>query len=168
MKFKYMFVMGLILAILMVGAVSADDSWSFNFSSSDSSNSNGGAMSFENGKLKLQDVEFTIPDGFKENESAQKLAEDATDVEDAKFSICQFIKDGEEIVVKVFFFDNGDEFTSLKPIDNEVEKTMAGIGGVYDANRYGDNTPTFRFLEDGKLVEINAPDDDTINSVIKQ
>lgn len=168
MKFKYMFVMGLILAILMVGAVSADDSWSFNFSSSDSSNSNGGAMSFENGKLKLQDVEFTIPDGFKENESAQKLAEDATDVEDAKFSICQFIKDGEEIVVKVFFFDNGGEFTSLKPIDNEVEKTMAGIDGVYDANRYGDNTPTFRFLEDGKLVEINAPDDDTINSVIKQ
>lgn len=159
----------IVLAIcLAVSAVSADDSWSFNFSSSESSNSNGGAMSFENGKLKLQDLEFTIPDGYKENETAQKLAEDAEDVENAKFSVCKFSEDGKDIFVKVFFFENGDEFTNLTPIDTEVEKTMAGIDGVYDANRYGDNTPTFRFLEDGKLVEINAPDDDTINSVLKK
>ena len=44
---------------------------------------------------------------------------------------------------------------------------MAGIDGVYDANKYDDNTPTFRFLEDGKIVEVNAPDDDTLNSVLK-
>ena len=158
----------IILAIcLTVSAVSADDGWSFNFSSSESSNSDGGAMSFNNGKLKLQDVEFTIPDGFEENESAQKLAESATDVEDAKYSVCQFIKDGKEIFVKVFFFDNGNEFTNLTPMDNEVQKTIAGIDGVYDANRYNDSTPTFRFLKDGKLVEVNAPDDDTIASVLK-
>ncbi len=158
----------IILAIcLTVSAVSADDGWSFNFSSSESSNSDGGAMSFNNGKLKLQDVEFTIPDGFEENESAQKLAENATDVEDAKYSVCQFIKDGKEIFVKVFFFDNGNEFTNLTPMDNEVQKTIAGIDGVYDANRYNDSTPTFRFLKDGKLVEVNAPDDDTIASVLK-
>ena len=165
---KILMVFAVMLAIcLTVSAVSADDSWSFNFSSSESSNSDGGAMSFDNGKLKLQDVEFTIPDGFKENESAQKLAAAAEDVEDAKYSVCQFINDGKEIFVKVFFFDDGNEFTSLKPIDNEVEKTMAGIDGVYDANKYDDNTPTFRFLEDGKIVEVNAPDDDTINSVLK-
>ncbi len=51
---------------------------------------------------------------------------------------------------------------------NEVNKTMSGIAGVYDANKYGDNTPTFRFLKDGKIVEINAPDDDTINQIIKK
>lgn len=123
-------------------------------------------MSFDNGKLKLQDVEFTIPDGFKENESAQKLAA-AEDVEDAKYSVCQFINDGKEIFVKVFFFDDGNEFNSLKPVDTEVEKTIAGIDGVYDANKYNDSTPTFRFLKDGKLVEINAPDDDTIASMLK-
>ena len=165
---KILMVFAVMLAIcLTVSAVSADDSWSFDFSTSDSSNSDGGAMSFTNGKLKLQDIEFTIPDGFKENESAQKLAAAAEDVEDAKYSVCQFINDGKEIFVKVFFFDDGNEFTSLKPIDNEVEKTMAGIDGVYDANKYDDNTPTFRFLEDGKIVEVNAPDDDTLNSVLK-
>ena len=59
-----------LLAIcLAVSAVSADDEWSFNWSSSESSNSDGGEMSFENGKLKLQGIEFNIPDGFKENET---------------------------------------------------------------------------------------------------
>lgn len=165
---KILMVFAVMLAIcLTVSAVSADDSWSFNFSSSESSNSDGGEMSFENGKLKLQGFEFTIPDGFEQNESATKLAEDATDVDDAKFSVCQFNKDGKDIFVKVFFFNDDNEFTSLKPVDNEVEKTMAGIDGVYDANKYDDNTPTFRFLEDGKIVEVNAPDDDTINSVLK-
>ena len=161
----------ILLAIcLTVSAVSADDSWSFNFSSSESSNSDGGAMSFKDGKLELQDNEFTIPDGYKENESARKLAENAEDVDNAKYSVCQFIKDGKEIFVKVFFFDesSNQEFTNLVPTDGEVEKTIAGIDGVYNANKYGDNTPTFRFLKDGKLIEINAPDDDTINSILKK
>ena len=168
---KILMISAILLAIcLTVSAVSADDDWSFSFSSSESSNSDGGAMSFENGKLVLQDIEFTIPDGYKENESAQKLAADAEDVEDAKYSVCQFLKDGEEIIVKVFFFDEAanQEFTSLEPSDDEAEKTIAGIDGVYNANKYGDNTPTFRFLEDGKLVEVNAPDDDTIDSILKQ
>ena len=52
-------------------------------------------------------------------------------------------------------------------MDGEVEKTMAGIDGAYDPNKYDDNTPTFRFLKDGKIVLINAPDDDTINSILK-
>ena len=100
---------------------------------------------------------------------AQKLAEDAEDVADAKYSVCQFIKDGKEIFVKVFFFkeDSNEEFVNLEPVDDEVEKTIAGIDGVYNANKYGDNTPTFRFLKDGKLVEVNAPDDDTLNSILK-
>ena len=157
-----------ILAIcLTVTAVSADDGWSFNFSSSESSNSDGGAMSFENGKLKLQDVELTIPDGFQENKSMQKLSQDAEDIDNAKYSLCQFVKDGKEIVVKVFFFENGEDFLNLTPVDNEVQKTIEGVDGVYDSNRYGDGTPTFRFLKDGKIVEVNAPDDDTIASVLK-
>ena len=167
---KLLMISAILLAIcLTVSSVSADDEWSFNFSSSESSNSDGGSMSFDNGKLVLQDFEFTIPDGYEENESAQKLAEDTEDIDDAKYSACQFIKDGKEIIVQVFFFDEdeGKEFTTLEPAGNEVQKTIAGIDGVYDANKYGDNTPTFRFLEDGKIVEVNAPDDDTINSILK-
>ena len=166
---KILMISAVILAIcLTVSAVSADDSWSFNFSSSESSNSDGGAMSFENGKLKLQDIEVTIPDGYKENESAQKLAADAENMDGAKYSVCQFIKDGKEIFVKVVFFNNDNVFTSLTPEGNEVNKTMAGIDGLYDANKFGDNTPSFRFIKDGKIVEIDAPDDDTINEILKK
>ena len=44
----------LLLAICVsIGAVSADDGFSFNWSSSDSSNSDGGQISFDNGKLKI-------------------------------------------------------------------------------------------------------------------
>lgn len=159
----------ILLAIcLTVSAVSADDGWSFNWSSSESSNSDGGDMSFENGKLKLQGIEFNIPDGFKENESARVLANDTTDVENAKYSVCQFVKDGKEIFVKVFYFDDDDlEFTNLTAVDNQVDKDMAGIKGIFEENKYGDNTPTFRFLKDGKLVEINAPDENTIISILK-
>ena len=32
---------------------------------------------------------------------------------------------------------------------------------------FKDNTPTFQFLKDGKIVEVNAPDDATLESVIK-
>lgn len=163
-------VSAVLLAIcLTLSAVSADDGWSFNFSSSDSSNSDGGEMSFENGKLKLQGIELTIPDGYKENESAQKLAVDTTDVQDAKASICEFIKDGKDILVKVFFFpDDADkEFTNITPGDGEVQKKIGDIDGYYSENKYNDSTPTFRFIKDGKLVEVNAPDDDTIASVIK-
>lgn len=159
-----------LLAIcLTVGAVSADDDWSFNFSLGESSNSDGGSMSFENGKLTLQDFEFTIPDGYKENASAQVLAEDAKNVDDAKYSACQFVKDGKEIIVQVYFFgdDVDKEFTTLDPVDGEVEKTIAGIDGVYDSDKYDDNTPTFRYIKDGKLVEVNAPDDATLESVLK-
>lgn len=69
----------LLLAICVsVSAVSAeDDGFSFSFSSSDSSNSDGGSVQVENNVVTIQDLKFTIPDGFKENESAKKVGEEA-------------------------------------------------------------------------------------------
>lgn len=155
-----------LLAIcISISAVSADDGWSFNFSSSE--NTDGGSINFDNGVLKIQDLEFNIPEGYEENTSAQKLAESATDIEDAKYSACQFIKDGKEIVISVFFTDDGDLENLTATEDGAVEKTIAGINGIYSENSYGDNTPTFKYIKDGKIVVINAPDDDTIASVIK-
>lgn len=145
-----------------------DDEWSFNWSSSDSSSTDGGQISFNNGELKIQGIELTIPDGFEENESAQKLAEEAIDIEDAKYSSCTFLKDGKEIIVSVFFADDG-AFNSLAPEDDgsSVEKTMAGIDGIYFKDKDGDGTPTFEYLEDGKLVQINAPDNETLEAILE-
>lgn len=161
---------GLLVLVVCVSlsAVSADEGWSFDWSSSDSSNSDGGDISFDNGKLKIQGIELTIPDGYKENQSAEVLAKAADDLPDAKFSACTFAKDGKEIITKVFFSD-ANEFNKLDPDDDgsSVTKTIAGIDGIYFQDKYGDGTPTFEYLKDGKIVEVNAPDDDTIEAVIK-
>lgn len=164
---KILMVGVVLLAIcITIGAVSAEG-WSFDFSSSDSTNSDGGQMKFDNGKLNLQGIDFTIPDGYKENESAQKLAEKADDPKDAKYSVCSFINGDKEIITKVYFSDD-TQYNSLTPEDDaSVEKTMAGIKGIYFENKYNDNTPTFEFIKDGKIVEVNGPDDATIESVIK-
>ena len=157
-----------LLAIcITISAVSAEG-WSFDFSSSDSTNSNGGQVKFDNGKLNLQGIDFTIPDWYKENESAQKLAEDAEKVaKGAKMSMYSFLNGDKEIITKVYF-SNDDKFDKINPTDdNNEEKTIAWHEGVYYPNMFGDNTPTFQFLKDGKIVEVNAPDDATLESVIK-
>ena len=165
---KILIFSAVLLAIcLTLGAVSADDDWSFNFSSSKSVDTDGGSFSLENNKLNLQGFDFIIPDGYKENESARKLAVEADDIDDAKCSACFFVNGDKQIYVKVFFSDD-NPFTNITPLDGQVEKTLADIDGVYEANQYGDDTPTFKYLEDGKLVEINAPDDDTIVSMLKK
>lgn len=159
-----------LLAICVsIGAVSADDGWSFSWSSSDSSSSDGGDISFDNGKLKLQGIDLTIPDGYDENKSAEKLAEPAKDDNDAKFSACEFVNGDKVIVTKVFFLDDDNEFKNLAPNDDgsSVEATMAGIEGIFFEDKYDDGTPTFEYLKDGKIVEVNAPDNETIEAVIK-
>lgn len=163
-----------LLAVLLafcvcISAVSADDSWSFNWSSSESSNSDGGEVSLENNKLKLQGLEFTIPEGYKQNESAQKLGAPAEDMEGAKYSVCEFLNGEKELFIKVFYFD--DDKTEFTHVDDSLEgthnETLSDIQGRVFDDKYGDKTPTFQYVKDGKLVEINAPDQETIVSVIK-
>jgi len=111
-------------------------------------------------------VEFKIPDGYKENESAQKLAMAADDIPGAKASLTEFVKDGQQIVVKVFFGD--DKFTSISGTkDTDVNKTIAGIDGVYNNQSYSDGFVEFKFLKDGKIADVIAPDDATLESIIK-
>ena len=50
---------------------------------------------------------------------------------------------------------------------SSVEKTMAGIDGLYFKDKDGDGTPTFEYLEDGKLVQINAPDNETLEAILE-
>ena len=165
---KKILIVGVVLLAIciFISAVSAEG-WNFDFSSSESSNTDGGQVKLENGKLNLQGIDFTIPDGYKENESERKLADDAKQVtEGAKMSICSFLNGDKEITTKVYFSDK--QFDKITPTDdNNEEKTIAGHEGVYYPNMFKDNTPTFQFLKDGKIVEVNAPDDATLESVIK-
>lgn len=167
---KKILMVGVILLAICVSisAVSADDGWSFSWSSSDSSNSNGGDISFDNGKLKIQGIELTIPDGFKENKDEEKLAVDTNDTNNAKYSACAFTNGDKDIITKVFFMDD-KEFENLTSNGDgsSIDATMAGIKGIFYPDKYDDQTPTFEYIKDGKIVEVNAPDNETIEAVIK-
>ena len=55
----FMFLFVLLAVGLTVSAVSADDGWNFNFFSSESTNSDGGAFSFgDNQKLNIQQLDY--------------------------------------------------------------------------------------------------------------
>lgn len=164
---KKILMIGVVLLAICL-SVSAVSAWEWSFSSSDSSNTDGGQISVDNGKLKIQDVELTLPSGFEENKTAEKLAQDSPDFEDAKVSVAEFVKDGKSIVTRVIFYTNGDAFTSYTPNNPDaVNATMGGIEGTYIPDEWGDGTPTFCFIKDGKIVQVNAPDNATIESVLK-
>lgn len=164
MNKKILMIGVVLLAIcISVGAVSA---WEWNFSSESSSNTDGGDMSLENGVLKLQGIEFKIPDGYKNNESAQVLGDDAPDIPGAKFSALTFLKGEDKIITEVFYADGGiDEFNSTS--EGAIDATMAGIKGTYIPDEIGDGHPTFKFIKDKKLVAVRAPDNATIESILK-
>ena len=163
----FIFLFVLLAVGLTVGAVSADDDWSFNFGSSESTNSNGGAFVFgDNQKLNIQQLDFTIPDGFKENESARIVGVEANNSAFPGFKATegQFIKGNDQIIVKVFFGDKKLDDDEYSPDANAVKKEIGDTDGYYKT--YEDGV-SFDFVEDGKLVEIYASNDDILTSVMK-
>ena len=105
---KILMVGAILLAIcITVSAVSADDGWSFNFGSSESSNSDGGFFSLNTGtnELQIQMLNYTIPNDYKENESFRTVGvatNQSSFPDDTKITAGQFVNGNESIFVKVF------------------------------------------------------------------
>ena len=167
---KIIIVLSVLLAVcLAISAVSADEGWSFNFSSeeSSSSSSNGGEVNFNNGKLKIQGLEFTIPEGYKENDTAKKVGEEADQkaFPDFSISIDQFDKGNDSIIVKVVFGAKKLDNNTYTPNSDSQSKKIAGHDGYFVEYKDG---VSFTYLEDGKLVEIFAPDENVLSSVMNK
>ena len=161
MKRKILMI-GLLLLVVCVSisAVSAD--FNFSFSSSESSNSDGDSIKFDNGKLVIQGIEFAIPDGYKEVDNAKVLGNDSKIYNGFKESSDTFAKGNDKIIVKVSYSDTtGGEYT---PSNNTVEKTLNNQTGWFAQDNTG---AFFIFIKDKKIVEIDAPDEQTIASIIK-
>ncbi len=158
---KIMMVLIALLAIAVtISAVSAEG-WNFSFG--EESNSDGGSVSVENEKLKVQDEEFTIPDGYKEDESARLLAEESPDFKNAKVTVVTLENGDKNITVKVIF---GDDMGFTLSADEDGEnKTIGDINGVYVPE---DGEIVFSYLPDSdNLVQIHAPDDETLEAFLK-
>ena len=135
----------LLTICISISAVSAFE-FSFDSSSSDSSNSNGGSVSLKDNELTIQDFKFIIPEGYKENKSAQILAEDADQNAFPGFKITteQFDNGEDSIIIKVVFGDD--------KMDGYLSEYNDGV--------------SFDYIEDGKLVEIFAPDEETLSTLL--
>lgn len=167
MKRKFLLAGVILLAICVtVGAVSADDSWSFSFSSSSQSNTDGGDVSITNNNLKIQGLEFIIPDGFKENESARLVGNDTdqNSFPGFKISKVQFDKGNESLTIKVIYGDNKLNSSTYTPANDTVSGKIHDIDGYI--TEYKDGV-SFDYLKDGKLVEIIAPNKEMIDSLFK-
>lgn len=161
---KKIFIVGvLLLAVcITISAVSADESFNFSFSSSDSSNSDGDSITFDNGKLVIQGIEFAIPDGYKEVDNAKVLGGENKALQGFKISSDTFAKGNDKIVVKVSYSNTTEG--NYTPDSNATEKTISNQSGWFIQEP---NDAVFTYIKDRKVVEIVAPDENTIASIIK-
>lgn len=159
----------ILLAIcISISAVSADDSWSFSFGSSESSNSEGGAFSIgTNNALQIQGLNYTIPDGYQENESYRVVGEDTNQSsfpENTKITSTQFINGNDSVIIKVIFGDEKFEKDGYTPSENAVEKEIAGVNGWIE--EFNDGV-CFDYVNDGKIIEIFTPDEKVLESILE-
>lgn len=162
---KIMLIGVLLLTVcISLSAVSAFE-WSFSSSSSESTNTDGGSISLDDNVLKIQGFEYTIPEGYKENKQAQALAEQADQDTFPGFKISSetLVKGNDSIIIKVVFGDEEMDDDSYTPAEEAVSKEIADTEGYL---REYDDGVSFDYIEDGKLVEIFAPDEETLSSLL--
>ena len=154
MKKTTVILIALITICISLGVVFADDSDS--------------KVSFADGKLTILDIDFNIPDGYTQDDASTQngVPANLTGSKDGKQYAAKFTtSDGKEIIVKVVSSDTM-QFTSYTPEGDYTNKTIAGKEGFLQTYA-GDNTPYFTYIDDGKLIQIWAPDEATIESIIK-
>lgn len=154
----------LLTVCISLSAVSAFE-WNFGSSSSESTNTDGGSISLDDNVLKIQGLEYTVPEGYTEDKKEQALAEEAD--QDAfpgfKVSSETFVKGNDSIIIKVLFGDEEMDEDSYTPGENAVNKEIAGTKGYL--KQYDDGV-SFDYIIDGKLVEIFAPDEETLSTLL--
>lgn len=155
----------LLAACISVSAVSAEDNgWSFSFSSSDSTNSDGGSVQLDNNVLTIQGFKFTIPEGFVENETAKVVGEDYNASQGLKISTDAFDKGDERILISVIFGSAELDDDTYTPTATATAKKLADEDGWVDEY---DGGVAFDYIEDGKLVHVFAPDEKTLVSLLQ-
>lgn len=135
------------------------------------------SMTLVNNKLTINDINFTIPDGFEDVESdsdSSGLDEDGEkEVEDidgtpidSKLSKEFKNSAGEKLEIEVGIKANNEKIDKIN-LANAEQKTIAGKEGfLIKEVDDGKNEYKFEYLEDGKLVKIVANSEDVINQVI--
>lgn len=171
MKRKIMLILiALVTLCIAVGAVSA---WEFSFgsqSSSSSSVSSDGdvaSVDYKDGVLKINDKQFKIPNGYNQNDNKTLtgVLANVSGADGAKMSAAYFTNGDKAISVKYIYMKDADLNKYTPASTNSQNQTIENHAGFLEKNI--DGTVTFTYLEDGKMIQIDASDEATINEILK-
>lgn len=160
MKKLLMAVLLLLTICVSLTAVSAE--FNIGLSSSESSNFDGDPITFENGKLVIQGIEFAIPDGYKEVEKSKIVEGESKTYKGFNISSDTLAKGKDQIIVRVSYSNTTE--AEYAPFNTTVEKTINNYTGWFIEDNFG---AVFTYIKDRKLVQVVAPNEDTLYYVIK-
>jgi len=161
----------LIALVTLCLAVSAVSAWEFSFGSSSSSSSSVSTdgdvatVDYKDGVLKINDKQFKIPNGYTQDNNFTQTGVDAnmSTIQGAKMTRAAFDSGNNTIIVKYVYVPN-NEITYNASANGET-KTINGHTGAFKTQN--DTTVVFTYGDNGKLIEINAPDEATLNEILK-
>jgi hypothetical protein len=110
---------------------------------------------------------FNIPDGYKENTTNAKERSSSTDVPNTnqgintKSAYKSFSNGTNYISINVVDIEGGSGNPVLSNEPGYENKTIGGIDGMYNPD-----TKCFRYVKDGSIMIVAAPDEKTMEEII--
>ena len=162
----------LIALVTLCLAVSAVSAWEFSFGSSSSSSSSVSTdgdvatVDYKDGVLKINDKQFKIPNGYTQDDNLTATGENAnmSSNPDAKLSRAVFDNGDKRIVVK-YISAKGEITSYVAEMPNAQNKTINGHDGTLET--YDDGRVRFSYVDGGKIIQIESPDEATVNEILK-
>ena len=155
MNMKKILSIGLILIAVSctVAAVSAIDTAS-------------GEMSLVNNNLTINGINFNVPDGYEQVDTDDdKDDADGEDIDGTHVDLAtsaEFKNGADKLEVEVGIKSNDAKIESINPSEFEPKQIKDKVGFI----KNDDGKVKFEYLQDGKLVKIEAANEDIINQVI--
>ncbi len=113
----------------------------------------------EDTHVNIDGVNFNVPKGYGEQKDIRKDNETYNlGINKVTLSNYQYLNEKGDMLNLQVIFINGKNYTmnSLKPEGGEVKKTINGTEGFYSET---DGIATFRYVQDGKSVQITGNKD---------
>jgi len=161
--------MALLMLTCSFSAISAADGFS------STSTTTSGGMNLVNDNLTINGINFKVPSGFEQVDSDTSMnddnftddnSKDIKDIDGTAVDLATSVDfnntNGQKLEVQVGIRSNDQKIESINPANAE-QKEIAGKQGYLIKD--GDQVK-FEYLQDGKIVKIEASNEDIISQVI--
>ena len=169
MKTNKIFIISIVLLVLVASMTVISAETSFTSTST--------SKTLNNNELTMNNVKFLVPNGFEEVETdtdktktESDSEKDTTDIDgtvvDSKISSEFKNSAGDKIEMTVGIKANNQKIQSISPANAEQKTIKNKQGYLIKTTDDGKNKVKFEYLDDGKLVKIEAPNEEMISQII--